>query len=319
MPTLKIRHEYLRKSFLLSRPDFSGLFITADRENILLKARASGDLQVYGINDSFKVRSLPGMSLRQLGEQYLKLGNQTTDHLLKYLIPPEMEVERILNCVRHTYLHAVLISNFKTPHEYLTAKYNRAFQSLAGLKVTQPLGTGQKDNDSFWKEAGFSPKAKELDWCSDFYALDRVIGIMKTDGIYDDVLSAYKELIAIKPGFHELLVHHDYFCRTPDGDTLRDQVFKMLRNKEHSSPVSVSKMPDDIDTLQYYRYAPCHVTEGPFVSRKDSLVSCFEEIRTIDLPCKIQLLQDKFHISNYYKASIDWDEIEMFRYYRHAC
>lgn len=312
--------EYLNKKFLLSAPDFSGLLSTTDGENILLEVDKLGNLKVSGITTVYELRLIPDISLQQLGEQYLKLRNPAAQQILKYLILPEMEVERIFNCVRYNYLTAVYLSNFKNPRDYFNAKYNRAFQSLAGLEVTQTPGVVPKDNDSFWRDAGFSQKAKELDWDKELRELKRILGILKIKAIGFDYFTLYKELIAIKPGVHELLIHHDYFEKIPSGDTLRDSVFRMLRGGDYSGPEYLDELPVDMDFIQYYRYAPCHVTEGPFISRKKcDGMSCFKEISKIDLPCKVEQLNDTFYVYNYFRLDVNWDEIQRFRYYRHTC
>ena len=57
--------------------------------------------------------------------------------MLRYFVRPEMEVERIFNCVRYKYIKAIYLSEFNTLSQLLDARYNKAFQTLAGLSAVQ--------------------------------------------------------------------------------------------------------------------------------------------------------------------------------------
>jgi hypothetical protein len=69
----------------------------------------------------------------------------------------------------------------------------------------------------------------------------------------------YAELIAIKPGFHEIYLHDDYFYDTglPKNQTARDFIFRALRNKENLSHLHIDKLPYDINKNSYFSYAAC--------------------------------------------------------------
>jgi len=278
--------EYLDKKLLLSNVNQDGLFLTRNGENILVEIGRDGIISIGKINSSLELSPKHNISMIQLAEQYLKISAPSVENVLKHLILPEMEVERIFNCVRYRYLTAIYLSDFENPQQYMNAKYNKAFQALAGIQVTQNESAEKKDNDYFWQIAGFSRKAKELNWHKDFVDLERILGIFRIPGLQFDYSKLYKELIAIKPGFHELMIHHDYFDKIPTGDALRDNVFRMLRGYGNGDDFHIEALPDDIDVMAYFRYAPCHVTEGPFVRRSGVNVSYFDELCWIDSDAK---------------------------------
>jgi len=117
------------------------------------------------------------------------------------------------------------------------------------------------------------------------------------------VNNLYAELIAIKPGFHELYIHDDFFEEMPKGVTNRDEVFRMLRCQGELENIFLDKLPAEINNNSYFSYAPCNVTEGPFVLRKSVAVSYFNEIRKIKSKKMLGQLEDNFHILCYQKSS----------------
>lgn len=189
--------------------------------------------------------------------------------------------------------------------KYVHYSCNKAFQTLAGLKVYQGNPPFRKDNEAFWQEAGFSVQAKEQNWQKEQDELKKALTLLKVV-TPKPVTQAYAELIAIKPGFHELYLHDDYFeaDTIPTGTSPRDQVFRMLRNKEELSSLTIDKFPQEMNKRNYFGYAPCNVTEGPFVFRKSLDVSYFDEIRRIRTKKQIRTLKDKFHILDYYRHDL---------------
>ena len=217
----------------------------------------------------------------------------------------ELSFSPTFNSVRYRYLSAIYLSDFDNPQQYMDSSYNKAFQALAGIEVTQANDAEKKDNDYFWQEVGLSRQARDLDWGKDIADLDRILGILRINNLRFDYPKLYKELIAIKPGFHELMIHGDYFDKTPVGDTLRDNVLRMLRGIDGNDDYHVRTLPQDIETITYFRYAPCHVTEGPFALRKSLAVSYFDEICKIDSKEKLECVSDNFYMVVYNKLAID--------------
>ena len=82
--------------------------------------------------------------------------------MINDLVTPEMEIERIFNNLRYKYLKSIYLSELNNPQKYINAKYNNTFQSLAGINIYQGPIKIRKDNDDFWKEAGFKEPSKTV-------------------------------------------------------------------------------------------------------------------------------------------------------------
>lgn len=267
-----------------------------------------------------------GISVREIGPLVLAILTTSLDELarihydsceqavLQYLVTPEMEIERIFNSLRCKYLQAVHLSKVANPETFLHFSFNKAFQALAGLNVYQGNPPIRKANEDFWQEAGFTVEARDLNWQKEQEELKAILSLLKVISPRP-LTGIYAELIAIKPGFHEIYLHDDYFDADsiPTGASPRDQVFRMLRNKEVLSSLTLDKFPKEINKRDYFGYAPCNVTEGPFVSRKRFDISCFDEIRHIRCKNQISGMHDKFHILDYYSHDLSTqDKLERF-------
>ncbi len=270
-----------------------------DRSGLLQESNGSYVEGVLGNDGELYVNEIT-----KEGTYGLPLEGVTATEFLKYFVLPEMEVERILNCVRYKYLKAIYISNIQDPSRLISSQHNKAFKALSGLRVWQGDSPERKNNDYFWQKEGFSQEAKDqLDWQKERDELEIVISLIKL--MYKNNLSGvYKELIAIKPGLHEICIHDNYFDSNIEVDrSPRNEVFNMLRGKERELQLDV--LPNEINKNSYFSYAPCHVTEGPFVFRKSLDVSYFNEIRKIQSENDLHKLQKKFHILNYFTPRID--------------
>jgi len=191
------------------------------------------------------------------------------------------------------------------PQQYFDSTYNKAFQSLAGHLVYQGNTANRKNNDEFWKEANFTQVSKDQDWEKEQNDLKRILDLLKVIHASSPE-SIYAELIAIKPGFHELYIHENYFDKDqiPKGTSPRDTVFRLLKNKQRQSSLKINKLPQEINKKSYFSYAPCNITEGPFVLRKRGSVSYYDEIRLVTSKSKVKKLNEKFHVLNYYNQDI---------------
>jgi hypothetical protein len=294
------RPEFIDKKLLLTCTDGSGLYVSDNNSNILLEFDRNGGLSVNEITDKFSIKPMINCSLRNLGLKYLGLDDPTVPAMLQHVVIPEMEVERIFNNLRYKYLEAVYLSNFADPSVYLHYHFNKSFQTLAGLTVYQGNTPDRLDNDLFWKREGFTDQAKNQNWEKEKSELQHIIRMLKLIKS-DSNTELYKELIAIKPGFHEVLIHDKYFDfdagNLNESDKPREKVFTMLRGGD--TPLTLHAIPREIDWSHYISYAPCNVTEGPFVFRKSVGISYFDEIRKIDSDAKRPALKDKFHILDY--------------------
>lgn len=299
---VQIKPEFKNKSLFLANKDRNGLFMLPNiSTHIVIKLHENGEVLV---SDTYGCRQ-PSASLSDIGRRYLHMNAPSENEMLGYLVLPEMEVERIFNAVRFKYLRAIHLSNIKNPADYINSAYNRAFQALSGLVVYQGNPIRRKENDAFWQEAGFSAEAKDQDWQKEQYELHSILTSLKRIS-FKPVTRVYAELIAIKPGFHELYLHDDYFddemiCT---GKSPREMVFRMLKCKEELTSLLLDRFPLEMNKRSYYGYAPCQVTEGPFVFRKGLGVSYFDEIRRIKTRKQIHALTEKFHILDYYNHDI---------------
>lgn len=302
MTIAKNRPEYLNKKLLLTNRKRDGLFIWPNGSYIQIEVNRQGKLSVNEITPNFQHKPLP-ISLRRIGTEILQLKDPSVNQMLKYFVLPEMEVERIFNTLRYKYLQAIYDSKLTPPSEFISYLYNNAFQALAGITVYQGNTKKRKPNYSFWKDAGFKKSVQEsFKGDKEKEELSFILSFIKHAN--DHYFSTYKELIGIKPGVHEVWIHADYFedipkKNKPKKNKPRDQIFKMLRGKGGSPKLSLKKMPPEINKNNYFSYASCNVTEGPFVFRKNIDVSYFDEIRKIRSKNDLGKLQKNFHVLDY--------------------
>lgn len=289
--------EYLEKHLLLSNLNRKNLY-SGDRQHYIeARFNRDGELNVRTVSiESPKNKESTDISLRGLGEKYLNLEDPSVEEMLKYLIIPELEVERIFNSLRYHYLEAIYNSGFEDFRKYIHADYNRSFQALAGLRVYQGNTKSRVNNDDFYLKPWLCKRRLPKDG-QGFKDETSFKSVEKTNMEFitrylreisrdneDERRRLYRELISIKPGFHELWVHHDYFEEVSELTNPRDQVRKLIRSgcKPELDPNEVKKkMSREIKYPSYFTYASCSVTEGPFVFRKDLSVSYFDEIKKI--------------------------------------
>lgn len=303
---------FMGKKLFLTTELKDGLFCTENGYHIEIEIDNQGELSVRKIlKDLKKIESIDKTSLRQIGQDYLGFKDPSVSKMLKYIVLPEMEVERIFNNLRYKYLNSIYLSRFHNPSEYIDSKCNKVFQSLAGLHVRQGRIKIKKENDYFWKNAGFTTQARiKNNFRIEYFKLKFIISyickiVCKEIKNFIDI---YTELIAIKPGFHEIWIHPDYFDNGSytTGNNIRDQTFRFLRGQGNLSDRKLKKRPDDVcNFYNYIRYAPCNITEGPFVFRKNISISYFDEIRKIKLKENLSNLDHNFWILDYKHRNLD--------------
>ena len=303
---VKNNPDYVNKFLLLSNKNRDGLFKTTNDEIVQLKIDSNGSLQCSFIKNGGK--NTKDYSLRKIGIDFLGKRDPSVESMLKYLITPEMEIERIFNNIRFKYLQSILFSKIEKPSEKITARFNKAFQAFAGIKIYQGNTKNRVDNDEFWKNAGFKKDAQnKISFEEEFEELDFIIKYLRSLNL-ENYNKLYAELIAIKPGFHEIYIHENYFNENEtyrndieNKDSERDKVFKLLRGYGNVENIFLTKLkPNEINSKNYFSYAPCNVTEGPFVFRKRISVSYFNEIQKIHQKEELKNLKENFHILDYY-------------------
>lgn len=265
-----------------------------------------GFISTFRVDCKFRLKPI-NLPLEQIGKKYLRLNDPSFNEVLNYFVTPEMEIERIFNNLRYNYLECIYRSGLESPQKFINADYNKAFQSLTGINVYQGSAKNRKDNDSFWREAGFKkpsdigitfdPEHKDLK-----FILDYIRNFHQ-----DDFNRIYRELIAIKPGFHELWLHKDFYDSVPTGDKPRSLILRQLRlknNPDIGNGKKRSRLPRDINSQSYLTYASCNITEGPFVFRKSIKISYYDEIRKIKTRSELNKLKEHFNILDYCDGSI---------------
>jgi hypothetical protein len=199
--------------------------------------------------------------------------------------PPLHRIEHIFNRLRWKYLQAIACSPAlcDSPSQAISAKYNWAFLALAGLTLRQKPDRPRQGNDWFWESMGFDPSARhDLDWQVEREALAAALHDLIRDSS-ETATTTYAEVIALKPGFHEAWLHDEFPNDAYEGpDKPRGRVFAILRG----SPLDLldldGSFPADLNSADaFLGYAPCSVTEGPFVRRKRPDVSYFEELKGV--------------------------------------
>jgi len=302
---VKNRSEYVGKKLLLITPDKTSLFQTEDSNYIEIEIDPSGKLFVYELSKKHERESID-ISLSKLGQIYLGLRDPSMPQMLGYFVLPVMEVERIFNNLRYKYIQSIYISNLDSPDSYFRSQYNNAFQALAGINVYQGNTKERKSNDSFWLNAGFTHKAKDtISFEKERNELSFILSYLRHSKV-NDFNRIYGELIAMKPGFHELMIHNNYFEESsyPKGTDIRSQYFRLLRGIGDLSDIGLKTLPHEINSKSFFSYASCNVTEGPLVYRKKVSVSYYEEIRKIKSKTMLQDIKNNFYYLDYNHSNI---------------
>ncbi len=310
---LKNHSEYTKKKLFLTTKLKDRLFYNEKEDYYLeLEFINNGLLNVHKISKKLKRTSL-NYSLRKIGEEFLEFKDPTVNKMLNYLVFPEMEVERIFNNLRYKYLNSIYLSNFENPQKFLNQNYNRTFQALARMNVYQGNTSDRKDNDDFWKSKGF----KEIAIIKNNFNIEKIdlkfiiryLNNLKVDNFN----KIYSELIAIKPGFHEMWMHGNYFedkynkpPRNPSKENEKEKIFRRLRGLGNLSDLIFKVMPNDLKKWNsYFTYASCAITEGPFVLRKNVSISYFDEIKRISSKKDIRALEKSFEILDYRQSNLN--------------
>lgn len=198
---------------------------------------------------------------------------------------PIDRIERIFNRLRWKYLRAIACSPAlrEAPFQAISAKYNWAFLTLTGMTLRQRPDRPHQENDWFWESKGFDPSARhDLDWHVERVELALAIHDLISDSA-DVVTITYAEVIALKPGFHEAWLHNDFPNDGYEGsDKPRGREFTILRGNSLDLVDLDGSFPGDLSNADaFLGYAPCSVTEGPFVCRKHPDVSYFDELKRV--------------------------------------
>ena len=200
-------------------------------------------------------------------------------------------IELVLNRLRWKYLRAIALSPAlrERPAQAVSLAFNTAFLSLAGLERTP-----------HWREMGFAARARyELGWDQEREDLASALGALTR---CKEVTATYAEALAVKPGFHEAWVHAGFPDDAQEApDTPRGRVFAILRGSPLGLIDLAGHYPADLrDPDGFLGYAPCAVTEGPFVRRRHQGVSYFAELKQVgsisSITARREVLRKSFQI-----------------------
>ena len=181
-------------------------------------------------------------------------------------------IELVLNRLRWKYLQAIALSPAlrERPSQAVSLAFNSAFLSLVGSEQTP-----------HWRGMGFAACARhELGWDQE---RENLASALRELTRCQDATTTYAEALALKPGFHEAWVHETFPEDAQEGPgTPRGRVFGILRGSQLGLIDLAGHYPADLsDPSCFLGYAPCAVTEGPFVRRRHQEVSYFAELELV--------------------------------------
>jgi hypothetical protein len=282
----------------------------------------NGNLAVFKVDMQGKVRriSMGEMSLPELSARYLE--SEEPNEIKKYMVNPYQEAERIFNAIRFKYLSAILKGR-REPQEYISSEFNSLFKSLAGFSLRNDPG-GIRARKLAFAEGFSMDEIPMIDLRNEKCELKIILKYL-FDVFSRDLPGLYRELIAIKPGFHEIWAD-DNWLDEGEGhiEGLRDSpyhdrrtlVLKEIHGLIDPAPhLDLRNVIYEISIPAFMTYAPCNVTEGPFMYKKRNDVSCYQLLRDRE---KVNL-SDHFLIYDYWGKDIrekDLEIIQCFQYHR---
>ncbi len=288
--TVATKHrEYLGRPLLLTNSD--GTSLQTDERGELFTFRFARITHTLCDQDGKEY------SLAALGKRFFGDSDPTVARMLRRLVTPEMELERVFNAFRYKY---VLLIRERQPfdrndntkasewmRERMSANYNNLFKILTGAR---PRGYSAAEMNGCLKgnrfRSGFMRSFE-----NEKEDLDRILRLFrsraKEDGYGKTTRDAYREVIAIKPGFHEIWMD----LASPDADYHRlalQESFSAKRKKNVEDyrdrrsrvlalfhglagrPISwrTEYFSREINIKSFRTYAACAVTEGPCHYRK---------------------------------------------------
>lgn len=308
------------KKLLLTDRNRERLYYNDGSHLIEVEFVEHGNLAVSKVNVQGKIKriSMGKMSLSELSARYLESEEPT--EILKYMVSPFQEAQRVFNSIRYKWCKAILKG--KKESQYYAGK-NALLRILSGLPLrNDPKGMRAK---KLAIAEGFDVDALPLMDISREKQEMRVILKYLFDVFSNDLQGMYRELIAIKPGFHEIWAdnnwaddgHIEGLRESPYKDRRRERVLREIHNLVGPAPrLDLTNITYELNIPAVLTFAPCNVTEGPFMYRKRNDVSCYQLLRDRE---KVNL-SDHFFIYDYWGKDIkekDLDALKCFQY--HNC
>lgn len=265
---------YRGRSFLLSSRDKKGLLIRKSNryeihfnKDCAISVNTISELGEREQTDEFT-------SLRKIGIILLRMTDPTVRQVLGYLVLPEVEVERIFNSLRFKYLSVLLKTDSRyKPYEYITSDCNDFFKALIGRV---PRGTAKRSKSG--KIASILsdncvPKGTHIRYDKEYTDLAFILKYLLNCSPRKKS-AVYRELISIKPGFHEVFMDkvHQFEHRVDLQDSKkkdrRSSVLRMIHRLPDKQKENWPDIAHEINARTYITYATCNITEGPFIYRR---------------------------------------------------
>jgi len=200
-----------QKRFLLANSQKTGLYQDTKHRVAAIEVviNPEGTLSVYRVDQNLE-RNENNISLRAIGQDLLGLKDPSVPQMLKFLVTPEMEVERIFNCIRYKYLDS-LRHGKETPGYYITYKCNELFKALSRLRFRGIKADNLSKKCRQIKAKHGFPSNANIDIGKEKAELNFIIKCIRNicfdNGVGNNKkVDFYKELIAIKPGAHEIFM-----------------------------------------------------------------------------------------------------------------
>jgi len=276
---LRDRPEFAGRRLCVADPDGPGLLLGKNKEPVsVIIDPESGEA---------KFSRIDAKSLRDLGRQVFGWDDPSVPTVLRRLVTPEMEIERLLNCYRHKYL-LCLDSRGKSRAwvaERLSAAWNDLYLVLIGATLRNDPG-GRRGR-ALLRESGFDPDDLSHDFEQEKSQLKQMKDLLLKAARPNSQArgETYRELIAMKPGFHELWYrpgdHRTYNeelldrvrgTRTKSGrvpaDVRRCKVLLSFHGSMESQKIDLATVGNELGS--FWRFSPCHATEGPCFLRRSA-------------------------------------------------
>ncbi len=277
-----------RTTVLRDRPEFSGrLLFVADPEGpgVLLHGVQPVTVYIDPKTGKGEFKGSYAESLRGLGRQVFGWGDPSVPAVLSRLVTPEMEIERIFNCYRHKYVRS--LASREQPREWVAERLtscggNDLFTALIG--GTFRGDTGGVRRQRVLAQHGFGSKPLPENFDTEAVELQRAVRLLLDDPRESNRRDgSYRELLAIKPGFHErwylpqVHVQHnkDVLCEAMRRKEKHQQVTTDLRRAivllsfhgvNNDEILDLKTVRQEMS--RYRQFSQCHATEGPCFARK---------------------------------------------------
>jgi hypothetical protein len=291
----------LGKRFLISSSNRKSLFLDKKHNRYEIHLHSNGTVSTSRVDENGERIPAPELdTLRKIGKLVLSNPDPSVNQVRGLLITAEIEVERIFNSLRFKYLYSLLKADKKyQPGEYITSYCNYLFNAMTHRPIR---GTKKQDMKKKWKEVCLyegMPANSFIDVSNEKSSLEFILNYFLNNFEESEF---YPELIAIKPGFHEVYMDKVHGFEHGEGIEGKDFRADIFRRIHRMKPVRKKHPPAgrrEINAHRFLGYAPCNVTEGPFYYRKSPRISAFAGLRKIPKRATARDFEVQFNVLDY--------------------